>query len=69
MLQNEELKKQVQEMTTEIEELDSKNSELTAQVEDLEVAVLETEGERDYYFEKLRNIGMFCAGCSVFLAV
>jgi len=64
VLQNEELKKQVQEMTTEIEELDGKNSELTAQVEDLEVAVLETEGERDYYFEKLRNIGMFCAGCS-----
>jgi EB1-like C-terminal motif len=47
-------------------ELVEKTEELTVQTEDLikrseflEEAVLETEGERDFYFEKLRNIEVF----------
>jgi microtubule-associated protein, RP/EB family len=33
-----------------------KNKDLQMRVEDLELAVLETEKERNFYFEKLRNI-------------
>ena len=54
--ENKELQNQVQELTSEAELLDGKNSALTAQVEELELAVLETENERNYYFEKLRHI-------------
>lgn len=37
-------------------ELKLKANELLAKVEDLELAVVETEKERNFYFEKLRNI-------------
>lgn len=33
-----------------------KNSELNAKVSDLEATVIEVEKERDFYFEKLRNV-------------
>ena len=56
VMENKELKDQVQSLTLEVEVVDSKNSELTAHVQELELAVVETEGERDYYFDKLRNI-------------
>lgn len=37
-------------------ELMIQNKELTVKVEDLEQAILDTEKERDFYFEKLRHV-------------
>jgi RP/EB family microtubule-associated protein len=37
-------------------ELLQKNEELLAKVDELELAVLDTERERNFYFEKLRNV-------------
>jgi microtubule-associated protein, RP/EB family len=37
-------------------ELMLQNKELLSKIEDLELAVLETEKERNFYFEKLRNV-------------
>lgn len=37
-------------------QLMKKNADLTEKVEELEVAVLDIEKERDFYFEKLRNV-------------
>jgi microtubule-associated protein, RP/EB family len=37
-------------------ELLKKNEELLAKVDELELAVLDTERERNFYFEKLRNV-------------
>jgi microtubule-associated protein, RP/EB family len=37
-------------------ELVAKNQELLKQIDELEIAVLDTEQERNFYFEKLRNV-------------
>lgn len=37
-------------------ELVDKNQELLKQIDELEIAVLDTEQERNFYFEKLRNV-------------
>lgn len=44
------------ELQGQAEELEMKNGDLHAKVDDLELAVLEIEKERDFYFEKLRNV-------------
>lgn len=41
-------------------ELMKKNADLSAKVEDLEQAVLDIEKERDFYFEKLRQVEIMC---------
>jgi microtubule-associated protein, RP/EB family len=47
------------ELVEKTEELTVQNEDLIKRSEFLEEAVLETEGERDFYFEKLRNIEIF----------
>lgn len=44
------------ELVDKTEELTLQTNELTERTTFLEEAVLETEGERDFYFEKLRNV-------------
>jgi microtubule-associated protein, RP/EB family len=47
------------ELVEKTEELTVQNEDLIKRCEFLEEAVLETEGERDFYFEKLRNVEVF----------
>lgn len=47
------------ELVEKTEELTLQNEDLIKRSEFLEEAVLETEGERDFYFEKLRNVEVY----------
>jgi len=50
------LTKKNADLQTKSDELELKNIDLQTKVEELELAVLEIEKERDFYFEKLRNV-------------